>query len=47
MTQAQVAQSLGITQGTYAQREARKNIRKSTQQRIAAALGLHETQLDF
>jgi len=47
LTQNQVAQQLGITQGAYAQLEARKSIRKSSRQRIAAALGLHESQFDF
>jgi len=47
LTQARVAQRLGITQGAYAQLEARKTIRPSSRQRIAAALGLHESQLDF
>jgi len=47
LTQTQVAQRMGVTQGAYAQLEVKKNIRKSSRQRIAAALGLHESQLDF
>jgi len=47
LTQAQVAQRMGITQGAYAQLETKTNIRKSSRERITAALGLHESQLDF
>jgi len=47
LTQTQVAQGMGITQGAYAQLEPRKKIRKSSREKIAAALGLHESQLDF
>jgi transcriptional regulator with XRE-family HTH domain len=39
LTQATLAQRMGITQGAYAQLEAKK--------KIARALGLDEIQLDF
>ena len=47
LTQAEVAKRMGITQGSYAQLEARKGIRKSSREKIARALGIHEAQLDF
>lgn len=47
LTQAEVAQRMGITQGAYAQLEAKKSIRKSSREKIAKALGIHESQLDF
>lgn len=47
LTQAEVARRIGITQGAYAQLEARKGIRKSSREKIALALGIHESQLDF
>jgi hypothetical protein len=47
LTQAEVAQRMGITQGSYAQLEAKKTIRKSSRERIAKALGIDESQLDF
>jgi len=47
LTQAEVARRMGITQGAYAQLEAKKTIRKSSREKIAKALGIHETQLDF
>lgn len=47
LTQAEVARRMGITQGAYAQLEAKKRIRKSSREKIAKALGIHETQLDF
>lgn len=47
LTQTDVAARMGITQGSYAQLEGKKTIRKSSRQRIARALGIDETQLDF
>ena len=47
LTQTEVAQRMGITQGAYAQLEAKKTIRKSSREKIANALGIHESQLDF
>ncbi|WP_415034072.1 helix-turn-helix domain-containing protein [Azonexus sp.] len=47
LTQTEVAQRMSITQGAYAQLEAKKSIRKSSREKIAKALGIHESQLDF
>ena len=47
LTQAEVAQRMGITQGAYAQLEAKKSIRKSSREKIARALEIHESQLNF
>ncbi|MHA6881554.1 helix-turn-helix domain-containing protein [Ralstonia pseudosolanacearum] len=46
-TQTQVAAKLGITQGAYAQQEASDKLRRSTREKIAAALGIFPQQLDF
>ncbi|ARU04743.1 transcriptional regulator [Comamonas serinivorans] len=47
LTQAEVASRMGITQGAYAQLEASQNLRKSSREKIAAALGITPGQLDF
>lgn len=47
LTQAQVAKRLGINQSAYAQLEAKTKSRKSTREKIAAALGIEAEQLDF
>ncbi|MCL1861859.1 MAG: helix-turn-helix domain-containing protein [Proteobacteria bacterium] len=47
LTQTEVAKRMGITQGSYAQLEGKKTIRKSSREKIAKALGIHEAQLDF
>lgn len=47
LTQTEVARRMGITQGAYAQLEAKKSIRKTSRVKLAAALGIHELQLDF
>jgi len=47
ITQTEVAHRMGTTQGAYAQLEAKKSIRKSSRAKIALALGIHESQLDF
>lgn len=47
LTQDGVATRMGITQGAYAQLEAKKTIRKSSREKIAKALGIDESQLDF
>ena len=46
-TQAVVAKRMGITQGAYAQLEAKKTIRKASREKVAKALGIDQTQLDF
>lgn len=47
LTQAEVAERLGISQPAYAQQEGKPSIRKSTRDKIAAALGITVAQLDF
>ena len=47
LTQADVAGRMGITQGTYAQLEGKLKVRKSSREKIAAALKLYPDQLDF
>ena len=47
LTQTDVATRMGITQGSYAQLEAKKTIRKSSREKIAKALGIDQSQLDF
>ncbi|PRC94046.1 helix-turn-helix domain-containing protein [Solimicrobium silvestre] len=47
LTQAEIAQRMGVTQSAYAQLEAKKTSRKSTREKIAAALGIEAEQLDF
>jgi transcriptional regulator with XRE-family HTH domain len=47
LTQTEVARRMDITQGAYAQLEAKKTIRKSSREKIAAAMKIHESQLDF
>ena len=45
LTQAEVAQRVGITQAAYAQMERVKQPRKATLGKVAAALGLEVEQL--
>ena|SRR5690606_24337645 len=47
LTQSEVAQRLEITQPAYAQQENSERLRKSTREKIAAALGITQEQLDF
>lgn len=47
LTQAEVAQRMGVTQSAYAQLEAKKTSRKATREKIARALGIEPEQLDF
>lgn len=47
LTQAEVAQRLGIAQSSYAKQEASDALRRSTIEKIAAALGITFEQLDF
>lgn len=47
LTQAEVAGRLGIAQPSYAKQEASANLRKSSREKIAAALGITAEQLDF
>lgn len=47
LTQAAVAQRMGITQSAYAQLEASQKLRKSSREKIASALGISPGQLDF
>lgn len=45
LTQAIVAQRLGISQSAYAQQEAKGTVRKSTREKIARALRIDPEQL--
>ncbi len=47
LTQSDIAGRMGITQSAFAQLEGRKNLRKSTREKVALALGLEPEQLDF
>jgi predicted transcriptional regulator len=47
LTQTEVAERMGITQSAYAQMEGKATLRKSSREKIAAALGLVPEQLDF
>ena len=47
LTQAEVAKRMAITQSAYAQLEASEKLRKTSRTKLAAALGIHEGQLDF
>lgn len=47
LTQAVVAERLGVTQSAYAQQENSDRLRKSSREKIAAALGITQEQLDF
>ncbi|MEW6347063.1 MAG: helix-turn-helix transcriptional regulator [Paraburkholderia sp.] len=47
LTQAEVAKRLGISQSAYAQQEGSERLRKSSREKIAAALGILPDQLDF
>lgn len=47
LTQAEVAERLGISQSAYAQQEAVEKPRKATRERIARALKITPTSLDF
>ena len=45
LTQSEVAQRLGISQSAYAQQETKGNLRKTTREKIAGALGIAPEQL--
>ncbi len=47
LTQADVAERLGISQSAYAQQEAAEKPRKATREKIARALGIAPALLDF
>ncbi|MGO3868803.1 MAG: helix-turn-helix domain-containing protein [Alcaligenes sp.] len=47
LKQAELAARLGISQSAYAQQESSERLRKSSLERIAAALGITPEQLDF
>jgi len=47
LTQAEVSERMGISQSAYAQLEVSDKLRKSSRERIAAALGISAGQLDF
>ncbi|VWB32756.1 DNA-binding protein [Burkholderia diffusa] len=47
LTQADIAARPGISQSAYAQQERSEKLRKSTREKIAAALGITAAQLDF
>jgi len=46
ITQEEMAKRLGISQSAYSQQEAAPKNRKSTREKIAAALGIMPEQLD-
>lgn len=46
LTQKEVATRLGVSQPTYAAQESSERLRKSTREKIAAALGINAEQLD-
>lgn len=45
LNQTEVARRLGISQGAYAQQEAKEPVRKATREKIAQALGITAEQL--
>jgi len=45
LTQAQVAERLGISQPAFAQQESSPRLRKASRDKIAAALGINPQQL--
>ena len=47
LSQAQVAERIGISQSAYAQQEQAASPRKATRQKIAAALGIATDLLDI
>lgn len=47
LTQADMAERLGISQSAYAQQEAAEKPRKATREKIAKALGISPELLDF
>jgi predicted transcriptional regulator len=47
LTQAEIAERLGISQSAYAQQEGSDRLRKSSIEKIATALGITAAQLDF
>ncbi|AUT47606.1 helix-turn-helix domain-containing protein [Achromobacter sp. AONIH1] len=47
LTQADVAERLGISQSAYAQQESSSRLRKASREKIAGALGIEAAQLDF
>lgn len=47
LTQAEVAERLGIAQSSYAKQEASDSLRRSSIEKIAAALGITFEQLDI
>lgn len=46
LTQKEVAARLGVSQPAYAEQENGTRLRKSSRQKIAAALGINAAQLD-
>jgi transcriptional regulator with XRE-family HTH domain len=47
LTQAEVAERLGVSQSAYAQQESSVRLRASSREKIAGALGITAAQLDF
>lgn len=47
LTQAEVAQRLGIAQSSYAKQESSDALRRTSMEKIASALGIALEQLDF
>jgi DNA-binding transcriptional regulator YiaG len=47
LTQAEVADRLGVSQSAYAQQETSQRMRKASREKIANALGITPAQLNF
>ncbi len=47
LTQQELANKLGITQAAYSQHENKPSLRKPMREKMAAALGINASQLDF
>jgi ribosome-binding protein aMBF1 (putative translation factor) len=47
LTQAVMAERLGISQSAYAQQEGRATLRKASREKVAAALGIRQELLDI
>lgn len=47
LTQDEVAKRMGSSQSAYAQLEASRSLRKSSREKIAAALGIRPAQLEL
>lgn len=47
LIQTELALRMGVTQSAYAQQESSERLRKLTQRKIVAVLGITQEQLDF